>query len=166
MQGSSGRSRSRAQGWRSRRLPGHAGGFPGPAGAQAVARACCAGHGCPIVTTTPARLSAWSSRRCLAWAAAAALLITTAGVVITVVALLQAPDAPADYRDSLLTSVSYALPYAVTGGFLMVRRPDLPFGWLLAGAALLAAAGSATAGLVYLAVSHGASQRLDRKSVV
>jgi two-component system, NarL family, sensor kinase len=115
-------------------------------------------HGCPIVTTTRTELSAWSSRRSLAWAAAAALLITTAGVVITVVALLQA--APADYRDSLLISVSYAVPYAVTGGFLIVRRPDLPFGWLLAGAALLAAVGSATAALVYLAVSHGASQRL------
>jgi signal transduction histidine kinase len=117
-------------------------------------------HGYPIVTTTRTELSAWSSRRYLSWAAAAALLITTAGVVITVVALLQAAAAPAGYRDSLLTSVSYAVPYAVTGAFLMVRRPDLPFGWLLAGAALLAAVGSATAALVYLAVSHGASQRL------
>ena len=114
----------------------------------------------PIVTTTRTQLSARSSRRYPAWAAAAALLITMAGVVITAVALLQATAAPGGYRDSLLTSISYALPYAVTGAFLIVRRPDLPFGWLLSGAALLAAVGSATAALVYLAVSHGASQRL------
>ena len=119
-----------------------------------------AGHRYPIVTTTRTQLSAGSSRRYPAWAAAAALLITMAGVVITAVALLQATAAPADYRDSLLTSISYAVPYAVTGAFLIVRRPDLPFGWLLSGAALFAAVGSATAALVYLAVSHGASQRL------
>jgi two-component system NarL family sensor kinase len=117
-------------------------------------------HGYPIVTTTRTQLSAWSSRRYPAWVAAAALLITMAGVVITAVTLLQATAAPADYRDGLLTSISYAVPYAVTGAFLIVRRPDLPFGWLLSGAALFAAVGSATAALVYLAVSHGASQQL------
>jgi two-component system NarL family sensor kinase len=87
-------------------------------------------HGYPIVTTTRTQLSAWSSRRYPAWVAAAALLITMAGVVITAVTLLQATAAPADYRDGLLTSISYAVPYAVTGAFLIVRRPDLPFGWL------------------------------------
>jgi len=88
------------------------------------------------------------------------VLITVAGVIVTVVALLQTAAAPADYRDGLLTSVSYAVPYAVTGAFLIVRRPDLPFGWLLSVAAVLAAAGSGAAALAYLAVSHGASQRL------
>ena len=111
------------------------------------------------VTTTRAQLSAWSSRRYPAWAAAAALLITMAGVVVTAVALLQTAAAPGDYKDGLLTSISYAVPYGVTGAFLIVRRPDLPFGWLLSGAALLAAVGSAPAAL-YLAVSDGASQRL------
>ena len=81
------------------------------------------------------------------------------------VALLQTPAAPDGYRDSLLTSISYAVPYAVTGAFLIVRRPDLPFGWLLAGAALLAAVGSAADAMIYAAVSHGASQRL-RSSIV
>jgi two-component system NarL family sensor kinase len=118
------------------------------------------GHRYPIVTTTHTQLSAWFSRRHPARAAAAALLITIAGVVITAVALLQATGAPGDYRDGLLTSISYAVPYTVTGAFLIVRRPDLPFGWLLSGAALFAAVGSATAALVYVAVSHGASQRL------
>ena len=139
----------------------HAGGFPGPAGTQPVAQACNSGHRYSIVTTTRTQpLSARSSRRYPAWAAAAALLITMAGVVITAVALLQATAAQADYRDGLLTSISYAVPCAVTEAFPFVRRPDLPFGWLLSGAALLAAVGSATAALVYLAVSHGASERL------
>jgi len=90
----------------------------------------------------------------------AALLTTMAGVVVTLVALLQTKAAPTDYRTGLLTSISYAVPYAVAGAFLIVRRPDLPFGWLLSGAALLAAVGSATDALVYLAVSHGADERL------
>jgi two-component system NarL family sensor kinase len=107
-----------------------------------------------------AQLSAWSPRRYPAWAAAGALLITAAGVIATVVALLQTAVAPGDYRDGLLTSISYAVPYAVTGAFLTVRRPDLPFGWLLSVAAALAAVGSGAASLGYLAVSHGASQRL------
>jgi signal transduction histidine kinase len=117
-------------------------------------------HRCPIATSTRTQLGAWSSGRYPAWAAAAALLITVAGVVITAVALAQTTAAPADYRDGLLTSISYAVPYAATGAFLIVRRPDLPFGWLLSGAALLAAVGSATAAPVYLAVSHGANPRL------
>ena len=81
-------------------------------------------------------------------------------MIVTVVALLQTAAAPDDYRDGMLTSVSYAVPYAVTGAFLIARRPDLPFGWLLSGAAVLAALGSGAASLAYLAVSHGASQRL------
>ena len=113
-----------------------------------------------IATTTRTQLSAWSPRRYPAWAAAAALLITVAGVIVTAVALLQTGAAPDGYRDGMLTTVSYALPYAVTGAFLIARRPDLPFGWLLSGAAVLAALGSGAASLAYLAVSHGASQRL------
>ena len=117
-------------------------------------------HRYPIATTTRAQLSAWSPRRYPAWAAAAALLITVTGVIVTLVALLQTAAAPADYRDGMLTTVGYAVPYAVTGAFLIARRPDLPFGWLLSGAAALAALGSGAASLAYLAVSHGASQRL------
>jgi signal transduction histidine kinase len=117
-------------------------------------------HRYPIATTTRAQLNAWSPRRYPAWAGAAALVITAAGVIVTVAALLQTTAAPADYRDGMLTAVCYAVPYAVTGAFLITRRPDLPFGWLLSGAAALAAVGSGAASLSYLAVSHGASQRL------
>ena len=52
-------------------------------------------HRYPIATTTRAQLSAWSPRRYPAWAAAAALLITGAGVIVTVVGLLQTAAAPA-----------------------------------------------------------------------
>ena len=112
--------------------------------------------------TAAAALSAWSPRRYPAWSAAAALLVTMAGVVVTVVALLETTmtTTPAGFRDGLLTSVSYAVPYGVTGAFLIARRPDLPFGWLLSGAAVLAAAGSAASAMAYVAVSHGATSRL------
>ena len=116
-------------------------------------------HRYPIATSVRTQLSARPSGRYPALAGVA-LLTTMAGIVITVVALLQTTRAPTDYRSGLLTSISYAVPYAVAGAFLIVRRPDLPFGWLLAGAALLAAAGSAADALLYLAVSHGASTRL------
>ena len=52
------------------------------------------------------------------------------------------------------------MPYGITGAFLIARRPDLPFGWLLSGAAVLAAAGSAASAMAYVAVSHGATSRL------
>ncbi|HEY2549059.1 MAG TPA: histidine kinase [Streptosporangiaceae bacterium] len=113
-----------------------------------------------IATTTHAQLSAWSPRRRPAWAAAFGLLITVAGAIVTVVALLQIAAAPAGFREGMLTAVSYSVPYAVTGAFLIVRRPDLPFGWLLSVAAVLAAVGSGAGSLAYLAASNGASQRL------
>jgi two-component system, NarL family, sensor kinase len=117
-------------------------------------------HRCPIATTTRAQLRAWSSRRYPAWAAAAVLLVTVAGVIVTTVELVQTPTAPDDYRNGALIAICYAVPYAVTGAFLVARRPDLPFGWLLAAAAVLAAVGTAADAMIYVTVSHGASQRL------
>jgi two-component system NarL family sensor kinase len=142
------------------RFPGTREDFPGRRERGRLRGHADVAHRCPIATSTRTQLGAWSSGRYPAWAAGAALLITVAGVVITAVALAQTTAAPADFRDGLLTSISYAVPYAATGAFLIVRRPDLPFGWLLSGAALLAAVGSATAAPVYLAVSHGANPRL------
>ena len=133
--------------------------FPGPAGTPAVAPARGVAHRYPITTSVRTQLSARSSRR-YPTLAGLALLMTMAGVIVTVAALLQTVAAPAGYRSGVLTTVSYAVPYAFAGAFLIVRRPDLPFGWLLSGAALLAAAGSATDAVLYVAVSHGASTRL------
>jgi signal transduction histidine kinase len=114
-------------------------------------------HRCLIATSAPAPLSAWSPRRYPAWAAAATLLITAAGVLACVVALLQTAPVAADFRQGTLTAICYVVPYAVAGAFLISRRPDLPFGWLLAGTAVLSAAGSGAASLAYLAASHGTS---------
>ena len=83
-----------------------------------------------------------------------------AGLIVTVTALLQSTNVPADYRSGMLTTICYAVPYAITGAFLIARRPDLPFGWILSGAAMLAAVGSGLAASAYLAVSRGASQQL------
>jgi two-component system, NarL family, sensor kinase len=85
-----------------------------------------------------------------------ALLITLAGVVVTLVALAQTRHTPGDFRNGLLTSVTYAIPYGITGAFLIVRRPDLPFGWLLSGAAVVVAVAAGGGAATYLAVSHGA----------
>ena len=74
-----------------------------------------------------------------------------------VVALLETSAVAADFRQSALTAICYVVPYAVAGAFLISRRPDLPFGWLLAGTAVLSAAGSGAASLAYLAASHGTS---------
>jgi signal transduction histidine kinase len=114
-------------------------------------------HRCPIATTTSAQLSAASPRRYPAWSAAVTLLITAAGVLATAVALLQTAAMTDDYRQEMLTALCYVVPYAVAGAFLVARRPDLPFGWLLSGVAVLTAAGSGAASLAYLAASHGAS---------
>jgi two-component system, NarL family, sensor kinase len=88
------------------------------------------------------------------------LLVTAAGVIVATVELVQTPTAPDDYRNGALIAICYAVPYAVTGAFLIARRPDLPFGWLLAAAAVLAAVGTAADAMIYVAVIHGASQRL------
>lgn len=78
-------------------------------------------------------------------------------MLATVVALLQTAAMTGDYRLEMLTALCYVVPYAVAGAFLIARRPDLPFGWLLSGVAVLTAAGSGAASLAYLAASHGAS---------
>jgi two-component system NarL family sensor kinase len=78
-------------------------------------------------------------------------------VLACVVALLETSAVAADFRQSALTAICYVVPYAVAGAFLISRRPDLPFGWLLAGTAVLSAAGSGAASLAYLAASHGTS---------
>jgi two-component system, NarL family, sensor kinase len=82
-----------------------------------------------------------------------------AGVVITLMELLQAPNTPDDERNQMLISVCYALPYVAAGAFLIVRRPDLPFGWLLAGTAALCAAGAAIDSVAYLTADRSSGSR-------
>jgi two-component system NarL family sensor kinase len=56
----------------------------------------------------------------------------------------------------IATTLAYVVPYAVIGAFLVVRRPDLPFGWLLSGCAAIVAVGVAIASQSYGALSRGA----------
>ncbi|MBL7487296.1 hypothetical protein I6A62_04215 [Frankia sp. AgW1.1] len=78
----------------------------------------------------------------------------------TTVELVQAKYAPSNFREGLLFAVTYAVPYAVVGGFLISRRPDLPFGWLLAGTAVAVSVGSAVAGVATLAALRGDTSSL------
>ena len=80
-------------------------------------------------------LPAWSPRRHAAGWAAGTLIVTGLGLAGGVAVLLLGPDA-AEIRDGLITSICYLVPYGVVGAFLLGRRPDLPFGWLLGGATL------------------------------
>jgi two-component system NarL family sensor kinase len=117
-------------------------------------------HRCLIDTTAPAPRRAWSPRRYPSWAAAAALLVTAAGAAVTVAELSQLPGPLSDYPAQMLTSVCCAVPYVAAGAFLVVRRPDLPFGWLLSGTAVLASAGAAVDSAAYLAASRAATPRM------
>ena len=65
----------------------------------------------------------------------AALLVTVLGTAGGVAVLVAVPDLPPGLRDGLLQALATTLPYGLVGAFLLARRPDLPFGWLLAGAA-------------------------------
>jgi two-component system, NarL family, sensor kinase len=68
---------------------------------------------------------------------AATIVLTVVGVAGGVVVLLLARAAPAGFRTGVLSSLCYLLPYGLVGAFLIRRRPDLPFGWLLSGTAAL-----------------------------
>lgn len=98
----------------------------------------------------------WSPRAHPAHAAGALLAMTSAGVCVTIAALVTLADAPRDHVAEIATTLAYVVPYAVVGAFLVVRRPDLPFGWLLSGCAAVAAVGVALFSQSYAAVSQGA----------
>jgi len=88
-------------------------------------------------------------------AAAVLLAVAVVGVAVTIVALVTLHDAPRDYVVEI-ASLAYVVPYAVVGASLVVRRPDLPFGWLLSGCAAIVAVGVATASQSYAALSRRA----------
>jgi len=81
-----------------------------------------------VPTPRPRQAAGWS---------VATLVLTAVGVAGAVAVLLLAHAAPADFRTGVLSSLCYLLPYGLVGAFLIRRRPDLPFGWLLSGTAAL-----------------------------
>lgn len=109
-----------------------------------------------VIAAAPVRtLGKWAPRRHAASWAAATLLMTAVGAAAAVVVLIQAKDLGSDFRNGLISSVSYLVPYGVVGAFLVSRRPDLPFGWLLSGTAAILAFSIATSGPAALAVHRG-----------
>ncbi|MDX6277442.1 MAG: hypothetical protein QOJ72_1570 [Nocardioidaceae bacterium] len=111
------------------------------------------GYGIVDIALTPAR--AWSPRRHAPVWSAATLLVTVVGAVANVVILLRAADVPPDIRHELAAELGYLITYGIAGAFLVNRRPDLPFGWLLAGAAAALTFAALTTGPAYLAASRG-----------
>jgi len=108
------------------------------------------------VTSTVLTPRAWSPRTYPVAAAGSLLLVALAGAVLTIAALVTLGDAPRGDLVEVATTLAYVVPYAVVGAFLVVRRPDLPFGWLLSGCAAIAAVGVAIATQSYAALSRGA----------
>jgi signal transduction histidine kinase len=97
----------------------------------------------------------WSPRPHPVPAAAALLAVAAVGVVATLLALTGLDDAPREHVAEYATTLAYVVPYALVGAFLAVRRPDLPFGWLLSGCAAVVSVGVAIASQSYAALSHG-----------
>jgi two-component system, NarL family, sensor kinase len=93
-----------------------------------------------VSTMTAVPVAAGSRRPAAAWSLAC-LAATVLGVAAGITALILDHAAPADFRESVGEMIGYLVPYGVAGALLVRRRPDLPFGWLLAGSAALLAVG-------------------------
>jgi two-component system, NarL family, sensor kinase len=104
----------------------------------------------------------WSPRTHPVPAAGLLLTVVVVGVGVTMAALPALDDAPRDQVAEITTTLAYLLPYAVVGAFLVVRRPDLPFGWLLSGCAAVVAVGVAIASQSFVALSRGSDSPMPQ----
>jgi two-component system NarL family sensor kinase len=107
------------------------------------------------VTSAVLSPRAWAPRTHPVPAAFVLLGVALAGVGVTIAALTTLTEAPRNEVAEIATTLAYVVPYAVVGAFLVVRRPDLPFGWLLSGCAAIVAVGIAIASQSYAALSDG-----------
>jgi signal transduction histidine kinase len=112
------------------------------------------------VTSTAITPRDWAPSSHPVPAAAVLLALALGGVGVTIAALTTLPDAPHSDLAETATTLAYVVPYAVVGAFLVVRRPDLPFGWLLSGCAAIVAVGIAVASQSYAALSAGSEGAL------
>jgi signal transduction histidine kinase len=103
---------------------------------------------------------AWAPQRHATGWAAAALVATAAGLAASIIVLTHAHDISPNLRDGLISSACYLAPYGVVGAFLIRRRPDLPFGWLLAGTAAILALAVGVSGPAAIAVHRGNTSSL------
>jgi signal transduction histidine kinase len=117
------------------------------------------GQGWGIVTSAVVSQRLWSPRTHPGPAAGVLLAVTGVAASFTLAALLRSPQAPPEVTLGYGTALAYVVPYALVGAFLVVRRPDLPFGWLLASCAGVVAVGTAVASQSYAALSRGAEGR-------
>jgi two-component system NarL family sensor kinase len=101
---------------------------------------------------TTVALSAPRPRHAAGWSVAT-IVLTVVGAAGGVVLLL-ARAGPADFRTGVLFSLCYLLPYGLVGAFLIRRRPDLPFGWLLSGTAALQTASVFGQGIGAVQLQH------------
>jgi two-component system, NarL family, sensor kinase len=85
----------------------------------------------------------------------AAVLVTVFGTAGGLAVLIGIPGLQADLREGLVQALFVIPPYGLAGAFLLARRPDLPFGWLLAGAAASQVLALAGVGSGWLALQHG-----------
>jgi len=108
------------------------------------------------VTSTVITEHYWSPRTHPVPAAGVLMGVAVVGVALTIAALATMDGAPRDDVVEYATALAYVVPYAFVGAFLVVRRPDLPFGWLLSGCAAVVAVGVAVASQSYAALSRGA----------
>jgi signal transduction histidine kinase len=111
------------------------------------------GGGITDIAITPEH--AWAPRRHASQWSAATLLVTAVGAAVSVIVLVRATEVPGAMRDELAASLGYLITYGIAGAFLIRRRPDLPFGWLLAGTAAALTVAAATTGPAYVAASRG-----------
>jgi two-component system, NarL family, sensor kinase len=116
------------------------------------------GQGRDLVTSTVMTGRTWPPRRYPGPAAGALLAVAGVGVGVTIAALATLQDAPRNQVAEYATALAYVVPYAFVGAFLIVRRPDLPFGWLLSGCAAVVAVGVGVASQSYAALSHGGTE--------
>jgi two-component system NarL family sensor kinase len=116
--------------------------------------------------TAGASSRAWAPTRHAAGWAAAALLATAIGSAAGILVLIHAHEIAPSLRDGLISSVSYLIPYGIVGAFLIRRRPDLPFGWLLAGTAAVLAVAIAVSGPAEIAVHRGNTSTLTLSGLV
>ncbi len=85
------------------------------------------------------------------------LVLSAVGLVVGVQSIASAGDVPGDFLDGTISSLCYLVPYALAGAFLLRRRPDLPFGWLLSGAAAALAVSLIAVGLAVDSLSAGST---------
>src|SRR4051794_850026 len=109
-------------------LPGRPGRSPDATGTQAVAHVPASRHSHDITT------HAWTQRTSAGRWAAAVLLVTATGAVLLVSLVTQHRDLTASGREFAiwLEVLLTMIPLGVAGAMLIDRRPDLPFGWILA----------------------------------